>query len=533
MFGLKISHKLLLIVAIALLAFVISQGYSLFVERNNAERLAEVQDNLYPSLELTTINLGTLLSMEQNINSAVTTGDPDILEQAQEQRELISDNLYRLGQLGTAGVNQAESQLTSWFNTATEIATGFINGTVDFSKVANDAKQNAQRLQTLRASLESMKASTERSFTNTIADTLTSASSASRISLAIAVIAIIVLIVMSLIIGRSITRNLNQVTQSLHDMASGEGDLTCRIDYPGQDEIQPLAENFNRFVEKLHKSFGEILQDVQALSQVSARLTDTSGKNVSEISAQAQAISATRNAIEELMSSVQEVAQLSSSGSEKATEINATAAQGKATLNRNVDTITALAEDVKSTALVVNKFDTFSTDVGQLLNTIQTVAEQTNLLALNAAIEAARAGEHGRGFAVVADEVRDLAVRTRQATEEIHSVISELQSVSQSAVESMENSVDRVNSGVEATQESEVALATILSSVQEISAFNDQIARATHEQSSTFDQVLQHVTDIHKNTETVTESTGTTNSICQDIDNISKRLGDVASQFKV
>ncbi len=533
MLGLKISQKLLLIVAIALLAFVVSQGYSLYVENNNAKRLAEVQDKLYPSLELTTINLGTLLSMEQNINSAVTTGDPDILEQAKKQRDIIQTNLNKLNELGTSGVKQAEEQLNSWFSTATTIAKGFIDGTVDFSKVANEAKENAQRLQALHDSLESMKANRELSFTNNISDILASASSASQISLIIAIIAIVVLVSLSLIIGRSITRNLNQVTQSLHDMASGEGDLTCRIIYKGQDEIQPLAENFNRFVEKLHRSFAEILQDVQSLSQVSDRLTDTSGKNVSEISAQAQAIAATRHAIEELMSSVQEVAQLSSLGSDKANEINATAAQGKETLNRNVDTITALAEDVKATAQVVNKFDTFSTDVGQLLNTIQTVAEQTNLLALNAAIEAARAGEHGRGFAVVADEVRELAVRTRQATEEIHSVISELQNVSQSAVESMESSVKHVNTGVEATKESEEALATILVSVQEISTFNDQIAQSTEEQRSTFDQVMRHVTDIHKNTETVTESTSTTNSICQDIDNISKRLGDVASQFKV
>ncbi|MDO3387866.1 methyl-accepting chemotaxis protein [Gilvimarinus sp. SDUM040013] len=533
MFALKISHKLLLIVGIALIAFVISQGYTLYVERGNAARLVDVQKNLYPSLELTTINLGTLLSMEQNISSAVTTGDPDILEQASSQYDLIASNLKRLQVLGTPSIDKALSDLDEWYSTATQIAEGFIDGTVDFSRVAEDAKRNADRLKSLTQSLELMKSNTEANFTNSISETLAGASRASGISLGISIVAVVVLVVMSLIIGRSITSNLHQVTQSLHDMASGDGDLTCRIDYRGQDEILPLAENFNRFVEKLHASFAEILNDVNSLSSVSSRLTDTSGKNVTEIDAQARAISATRNAIAELMASVEQVAELAGSGSQKAAEINTTAEQGKQTLNRNVDTITALADDIKSSAEVVNKFETFSTDVGQLLNTIQNVAEQTNLLALNAAIEAARAGEHGRGFAVVADEVRELAVRTRQATDEIHAVISELQSVSQSAVASMENSVERVNSGVEATRESEIALTSILTSVQEISAFNEQIASATHEQSSTFSEVMNHVTDIHSNTEKVTESTSTTNSICQDIDNISKRLGDVASQFKV
>ena len=161
------------------------------------------------------------------------------------------------------------------------------------------------------------------------------------------------------------------------------------------------------------------------------------------------------------------------------------------------------------------------------------MAEQTNLLALNAAIEAARAGEHGRGFAVVADEVRGLAVRTRSATEEIHAVISELTQISGSAVKSMQYSVERAHEGVNATTESGEMLKRILENVEAISSINEQIAAATYEQSTTFSSVTQHITDIHNNADQVSASTRELDTVSNEIRQISDGLSTVSGQFKV
>lgn len=536
MLRLTIAKKLMLLVTIALLGFVISQGYSMWVERANSGRLAEVEQRIYPTLELTTINLGSLLLMEQLINSSVTTGDEQALADADKHYQEIRQNLDKLSSLSgdlSVQVKNIDTQLQDWYTTAIRIAKSFIAGTVDFNQVGAEAAANADKLKELRQSLSDMKTETAKRFNESISKTVDSSKSAARIILIISICAVVALLVVSTIISRSITSSINEVTESLKEMASGAGDLTKRIHYPGHDEIRYLVKYFNAFVEKLHGSFANVSQDVGGLAQVAVRLTKSSSENMGRITEQAKAISSMRSSIEDLMKVVSEIAEFAGHASQQAHDASTAAARGKETLAANVSTISTLAEEVRSAAAVVNRFEEFSSDVGQLLNTIQNVAEQTNLLALNAAIEAARAGEHGRGFAVVADEVRGLAVRTRQATEEIHKVIGELRSVSASAVTAMQGSVERANRGVEATVASGEVLNSILNNVETISSINERIAAATHEQTVTFTHVSESVNGIYNSTQLVTSSTNELNEISHDIGHISQELRNVASQFRV
>lgn len=536
MLRLTIAKKLMLLVSIALLGFVISQAYSMWIERANSSRLAEVEQRIYPTLELTTINLGSLLLMEQQINSSVTTGDAQVLEDADIHYQEIRKNLAQLSSLSSdlsVQVNAIDKQLQAWYTTAIRIAQSFIDSTVDFEQVGAEAATNAGRLQNLRDALASMKTQTAKRFNESISETVTSSQNAAHIALGIAVCAVVALVLISLFISRSITSSINEVTLSLKEMSSGEGDLTKRIDYAGHDEIRDLVRFFNAFVEKLHGAFGNVSHDVGALSQVATRLTNSSSQNLQRINNQAHAISSMRSSIENLLQSVNEIAEFAGNASAQAQDAKSAAARGKETLATNVATISTLAEEVHSAANVVNRFEEFSADVGKLLNTIQTVAEQTNLLALNAAIEAARAGEHGRGFAVVADEVRGLAVRTRQATEEIHKVIGELRTVSASAVTAMQGSVVRANRGVEATTASGEVLNSILNNVDMIGTINEKIAAATHKQTVTFAQVSEHVNGIYHNTQLVTTSTNELDEVSHDIDHISQELHKVARQFRV
>lgn len=534
--ALKISQKLALMVAVAILAFIISEGFTIITERQNSARLAELEQKLYPTLELSTVNLGQLSLIELQINSAVVTGDDTQIEATRPYFNTIQDNLEELGRLNPQSSDRTDalaSTMKTYYTTATRIASSIISGNADFNRIGAEAATNAKRLEDLRSDMTTMRTETRARFTQSISQTVDASQNASTIGIVILICATLLLVVLSLVIGRSISRSLGQIIDSLKAMASGEGDLTSRLTYTGKDELREVVTHFNAFVEKLHASFGTISTDVSGLNTVSLKLAASSSQNLERIQDQSEAISAARHAVEELVKSVEEVAGFASSASDQTQDAANFAQKGYTTVTANIDTIRALAGDVEQTAGLVNQFEEFSAKVGGLLNTIQTVADQTNLLALNAAIEAARAGEHGRGFAVVADEVRGLAVRTRSATEEIHSVISELTNVSGSAVKSMQQSVTKAREGVDATTESGEMLSKILENMQSISSINEQIAAATYEQSATFNSVTQHIADIHNNAEQVSSSTRELDTVSHDIRQISDGLSEVAGQFKV
>jgi len=534
--SLKISHKLALLVVVAVTAFVVSQTFSIITERNNSERLTEVRDQLYPSLELSTINQGRLQLIENQVNSAVTTGDDQQLAATRNLKDEIAANLRKIAALNPGLSQQASSlsrDLETYYGNATRIATAIIEGTADFNRIGQEASANANRLEKLRNDLNAMRSTMEARLIQAIDNTTAASSEAGTVSLVILVVALIALVTLSLIIGRSISSSLNQIISSLRNMASGEGDLTSRIHYEGKDELRALVNQFNKFVEKLHGSFATIQQDIGELNSVASHLAGTSRTNLGRISQQAQAISSTRNSVEELVKSVEEVAGFASSASDQTQDAAKFATAGQQKVNSNISTIRELMAEIEKTAGLVNQFDEFSVKVGGLLETIQTVAEQTNLLALNAAIEAARAGEHGRGFAVVADEVRGLAVRTHKATEEIQQVISELSKLSGDAVTSMKGSVEMAREGVDATTESGEVLSKILENVQQISELNEQIAAATYEQSTTFSEVTGHMGDMHRNAEAVMESTDELDNVSRKIQDVSNGLQSVAGQFRV
>ncbi len=177
MFGLTIAKKLMLLIVIALLGFVISQGYSQWVERGNSTRLVQVEQKLYPTLELTTVNLGSLLLMEQQINNSVTTGDESALDQAESYYQEIRNNLQKLSNLNdslTMQVEDIDSLLQDWYSTSLRIARSFIGGNVDYEKVSIETSANGDKLKELRKLLSSMREDTRSEFTSSISETVES-----------------------------------------------------------------------------------------------------------------------------------------------------------------------------------------------------------------------------------------------------------------------------------------------------------------------------------------------------------------------
>ena len=291
-------------------------------------------------------------------------------------------------------------------------------------------------------------------------------------------------------------RPLNNVAAALDKIANGDGDLTQRIRVESDDEVGRLAHSFNTFVESLQQLISKIREQAQTLNSQSELSTGQAQQAVRELNVQQQEIAMVATAVTEMASATQEIA----SHAEQTAQASQASAQstrnGHDLVLKTKQSIHNLDSEVQGASEVIRELDKHAQEISHVLETIQGVAEQTNLLALNAAIEAARAGEQGRGFAVVADEVRVLSQRTHASTEEIKSTIDVLQSITQKAVTFMESSSNLAAGSVQDADQATQALDEINRAVAVISDMATQIATAAEQQSQVTDEITQNVTSI-------------------------------------
>ena len=293
-----------------------------------------------------------------------------------------------------------------------------------------------------------------------------------------------------------ITRPLNRVISAIEDLAGGEGDLTLRVNVDSKDELGHLSTSLNQFLEKLHDLIRRAATTSSQVREASNQMLKLNSQSQEMIGSQHSSTDMVATAINEMAATVQEVAQSASSAADEARQADADARTGSERVNSSLISIRDLAQDVGRAAEVIHKLETEAEGVGSVLDVIRGIAEQTNLLALNAAIEAARAGEQGRGFAVVADEVRTLASRTQQSTTEIQGMIEKLQCGARNAVSVMDAGREKAQASVERAESAGSSLIEITKAVASISSMNTQIASAAEEQSVVTAEINRNITEI-------------------------------------
>jgi len=331
----------------------------------------------------------------------------------------------------------------------------------------------------------------------------------------------------------TVTRKLNDFVAKVTDLARGEGDLTKQIHVTSNDEFGQLAEEINTLVEKIRRIISQIAQTSEQVSASAVQLQSTAAQMASgaeEVAVQAATVATAGEEMSATSGDIAHNCQLASEGSQQA---SSAAVSGAGIVNETISVMNCIAERVKNSAQAVESLGGRSDQIGEIVSTIEDIADQTNLLALNAAIEAARAGEQGRGFAVVADEVRALAERTTRATREIGIMIKAIQQETKGAVLAMEDGVNQVDRGSEKAADSGRALEEILQQINDVNTQIHQVATAAEEQTATTSEIssnMQRITDVVAKT---SQGAHESASAAQQLAVLAEDLRRIVGQFKI
>ncbi|MCO7189693.1 MULTISPECIES: methyl-accepting chemotaxis protein [unclassified Pseudoalteromonas] len=344
---------------------------------------------------------------------------------------------------------------------------------------------------------------------------------------------LVVLIALNFFISNSILQPIRTASDMMRDISQGEGDLTQQLDEHGRDEISHLSRFFNAYTEKMRSSIASVANNATEVEALANRVDNTGEVNLEYIERQNDSSRQVATAVEQMSAQIQEISQHAEAAEQAAGEAMHTSETGKATIATTIDAIGTLSDTIEEVSVVTQALAEESQHIGSVLDVIRGISEQTNLLALNAAIEAARAGEQGRGFAVVADEVRTLASRTGQSTDEIQAMIEKLQKGAQAAVDAVQNSQRLSNNTVSQVHDAEQALNEIERLITVILDMNGLIARATEEQSSAAADVNVRIGDLSDATHHSLDTTQHLSEASKELKQASHQLALIVERFKV
>jgi methyl-accepting chemotaxis protein len=531
-----IATKIFLIPGIAALSFIIYLLITVYTALNNGATLEKVQKVQFPALQLSTSTLVDMQKVRDTLASAVTTGDQDTLTMAQELAEEAKSGLNQIASISPefrSEISRISSGFDNYFDVAYDVSQSMVNGTADFSRLGELSAQMNLSYDGAIAAMSQFRDAQQAAFEEAFKNTDSANTSLISTGVILAVVVTVLLFGTAVPIVRGIKQSIDDVVRSLKDIAQENGDLTVRIETKSEDEIGELVYWFNQFMDKLQGVVRDVVEASLPLSNLAQNLRGVTEETQRTIDVQQKSATNAKRAVDTMSGSVDGVAHSAAQAASDANKATTAASEGRQIVQQTVTSIQQLAENVRETADVIARLESDSNKVGSVLDVIKGIAEQTNLLALNAAIEAARAGEQGRGFAVVADEVRTLASRTQQSTEEIQSTIEQLQNAAHSAVEVMSRGTEQATSSVETANKAGSSLETITSTIGRINQMNEQIAHNTEDQRTVAVDIVRHVDEIHERTEQTASRSGELGSMCNELADLAQHLESIAKQFRV
>lgn len=532
----SIFNKIIIIPIFAILMLGVYVLATYLSAETTVRILDDVEERQFPILRNADRSLVWLDKISEKLSSSAATADMDTLESAlvlSKELTAMLNELIILDPNNISILKDINREFSDYFETGYNLSSEMISGDVNMSTLQRRASKISSSFELSKELLEKYADSSLNDFQRMVLDAKESSNSLVFTGITVGVFTCIVLFAVTMPIVFGIKSNLQQVVESLKAISEDNGDLRVRLHCKSKDEIGQLVNSFNDFMNKLQTVIQEVLEYANPLSNFANQLQTLTEETNQAVDSQRGGSQKAKISIDEMRLTVSHVAESAANASDAATQAKSAANSGKKIVIQSVESISELSTCVSAAAEVITTVEENSNKVGEVLDVIRSIAEQTNLLALNAAIEAARAGEQGRGFAVVADEVRTLASRTQQSTGEIQKTIETLQVGIQKAVKAMEQGTSQALISVEKSEEAGESLLKITKTIEQISRMNELIASSTEQQQVATVSIVENMDSIDRDTEMVHDGAEKLTLLSDQLQTASVGLSQVTKKFKV
>ena len=536
--NLPLTIKLSLAPAVAILGLILFVGYTSFQLSSTDARLQALEARSYPVLERADATIFQFSRIPGLLNSAVAAGEQTQLSEASD---VLTDIKAQQQALETLVQDASRRrQLDDWrlaveryADNAMSASNKLVSGNASFGDLRPALDRMAADLTEAQKLAAAFRTAAYNDFEQTLAETREVNATTTRLGIVLSLALLLLVTLCAWAVTRNVMANVRGVIGSLQSIARGDGDLTQRVNVESNDEIGAMIELFNGFLDKLQRTIRQIIEAASPLGQVSKELYNlTQGSEENAKSQQHHTDSISRDILT-MTGSIQEVAQRSRQASDEAGSAARQAATARDHIGGLSTGISDLGDSVMSAVQAMQQLEEETQEVGSVLTVIRSIAEQTNLLALNAAIEAARAGEQGRGFAVVADEVRNLAQKTAASTAEIQQIIQRLQSSANTVLNVMTSNGEKSRASIERSVEATQLLETIAQTVNQIDELNAGIAQYTQEQIGLSSSIQQETQVLQQDAQATANGAEATARLGEQLVSTGDHLRAATAQFRV